>query len=186
MEDRADGSEASIRQAMQHAVSVYIAERRARVPHFVRVHFSLRGALRLYRKGIGADLYKVPLNLLWVWPRLLARLLSSIAMSVGLKGAAAVLNRFPAGFETAVQRELTWLVYTELLEVPFRDGRRESANDAFLEAILNQPEMTAFCRPYVAHVRERHDDPELRASLAQNFREFCHTRDAASDMPRIR
>ncbi|ETX08053.1 DUF6635 family protein [Candidatus Entotheonella palauensis] len=184
MEDAAEAevSEEIIRHAMQHAVSAYIAQRRARVPHFIRQHFSLRGALRLYRNGLGADLYKASFNLFWAWPRLLVRLLSSIAESIGLRGLAACLNRIPAGFETNVQRELTWLVYTELLEVPFQDGKRETQHDALLEEILNQPEMTALYRPYVEHLRERHGYSEFRAGLENNLREFYLTREAASDM----
>ncbi len=57
MEDAAERSEAIILQAMQDAVAVYIAQRRARMPHFTQAHVSFRGALRLYRKGMGADLY---------------------------------------------------------------------------------------------------------------------------------
>ncbi|ETX03392.1 MAG: hypothetical protein ETSY1_00210 [Candidatus Entotheonella factor] len=188
MEDAAEAqvdikvSEEIIRHAMQQAVSAYIAQRRARVPYFIRKHFSLRGVLRLYRNGLGADLFKASFNLFWAWPRLLARLLSSIAASIGLRGLAACLSRIPTGFETNVQRELTWLIYTELLEVPFQDGKREAQHDALLEEILNQPEMTPLYRPYVEQLRERHGYAEFRTGLENNLREFYLTREAASDM----
>ncbi len=105
-----------------------------------------------------------------------------MAIAVGLNKLASFLNRLPVGFETNVQRELTWLVYTELLEVPFQDGKRESQHDALLEEMLNQPEMMALYRPYVAHIRERYGYCEFRTVLEKNLRTFCFTREASSDM----
>ena len=182
MEGEAKGPEEIIRQAMQQAISAYIAKRRARVKPFVKHHFSLRGTLRLHRQGIGADVYKAPLNLLWAWPRLLSRLLSSVAILLGYQRLAAGFNRIPAGFETNVQREVAWLVYTELLEVPFRDGKRDSLKDALLEELINQPAITALYRPYVEPLWRRDGHPEFKTNLEKTLREFCLTRDAASDM----
>jgi hypothetical protein len=182
MEDEAEVPEEMIRHALRHAVSAYIAQRRERVPSFIRNHFSLRGALRLHRKGIGADLYKAPLNLFWAWPRLLSRLLSSVARARGLDRLASWLNQLTVGVETDVQRELTWLLYTDLLEIPCQDGKRESLKDALLEELLYQPEITALYRPYVQHIRERENHAEFKTSLEHTIREFCLTREAASDM----
>lgn len=182
MEGKAEVSEEVIRRAMQHAGAAYIAQRRARVPFFIRDHFSLQGARRLHRQGIGADLYKAPLNLFWAWPRLLVRLLSAVARSIGLNALASSLSRFPVGFETDVQRELTWLLCTELFEVPFQDGKRQSLKDALLEELLIQPEMTALYRPYVQRTWECEERPEFQMHLEATLREFCLTREAASDM----
>lgn len=44
-------------------------------------------------------------------------------------------------FDTAVGQEIEWLMTTELLELPFRQGDRESRKDALAETVLAAPEL---------------------------------------------
>ena len=103
-------------------------------------------------------------------------------MRIGLGRPASSLSRLPVGLETDVQRELIWLVYTELLELPFQDDTRESRKDALLEELLIQPEMTALYPASVQHLWEGEDCSDFKLNLEKTLGEFCLTREATSDM----
>ena len=92
-------------------------------------------------------------------------------MRMGLNRLALCLSRLPVGLETDVQRELTWLVYTELLELPFQDDKRDSLKDALLEELLIRPEMTAIYPASVQHLWEGEDRAEFKLNLEQTKRQ---------------
>jgi len=103
----------------------YLASRRECVDAFVDRHFSLTGALRLHRQAIGWDLLRVPANLLLSPVTLAVSVASRIAARLGLARTAAWLDRHRPFFVTAVAREVSWLVTTELLQLPCaQPGRR--------------------------------------------------------------
>ena len=100
---------------VRDAARRYLASRRDRVDAFVDRHFSLAGTLRLHRRTIGWDILRVPANLLLAPATFGFAGLGRIARLVGLAQVAAWLDRHRPTFETAMAREVFWLVTTELL-----------------------------------------------------------------------
>ena len=58
---------------------------------------------------------------------------------LGLARTAAWLNRYRPFCDTAVAREVSWLVTTELLQLPYAQPRRTYTVDALADAILSDP-----------------------------------------------
>lgn len=169
------------------AVARYMAERRRRLPDFVGRHFGLRGTLRTHRKALGWDLARAPANLLLAVPFVATRLAGG---AVGLAGrrsskARAVADRLstlPILLRTDVEREIEWLVYTELLELPIRQEWRESRVDALAEALLSDPRLTAVARAALGPVAGRLEDPEARGRLRDMLETYTGSRAAASEI----
>ena len=108
-----------------------------------------RSALQ-FRRDVAAasphdrrDLLRVPANLLLAPATFGLAVLGRIAARVGLAGAAAWLGRHRPAFETEMAREVSWLVTTELLQLPCVQPCRAHADDALLEMILADPRLSA-------------------------------------------
>ncbi len=168
--------------AVERAIGAYIESRKERVPHFVRKHFSFKGAVRLNRKAFGSDLYKVPLNVAWTIPYITLRASSSLMKRLGLEKFPSHVERLPVGFETKVQKEITWLTFTELLEIPYAQGNRKSEKDALLEAILNQPEISSLFIGDLSTIYTKSKDPRFHPALEKNLMEYSRSRTAASEL----
>ena len=54
---------------------------------------------------------------------------------------------------TVLQQELQWLLYTDLLELPYAHEGRASHRDALLEHILADPGITALCEAYLTNCK---------------------------------
>jgi hypothetical protein len=168
--------------AVERAIGAYIASRKEKVPHFVRKHFSFKGAVSLNRKAFGSDLYKVPLNVAWTIPYITLRASSSVMKKIGLEKFHSRVERLPVGFETKVQREINWLIFTELLEIPYVQGNRKSEKDALLEAILTQPEISSLFIGELSTIYSKSKDPSFRPALEKNLMEYSRSRTAASEL----
>jgi hypothetical protein len=168
--------------AVERAIGAYITLRKEMVPHFVRKHFSFRGAVRLNRKAFSSDLYKVPLNVAWTLPYITLRASSSVMRKMGLEKFPAHVERLPVGFETKVQREISWLIFTELLEIPYAQGPRRSEKDALFEAILIQPEISSLFIGELSAIYSKSKDPRFRPALEKNLMEYSRSRTAASEL----
>src|SRR5918992_1029005 len=59
----------------------------------------------------------------------------------------------------ALHRELQWLLYTELLELPYAQEGRASHRDALLEHILAEPRIAALCDEYLLTLHSVADRP---------------------------
>ncbi len=171
-----------IEQAVSKGIERYIDSRKAKVPEFVDHYFSLRGALKLHRKALGKDLYRAPLNILWSIPSLAVHGLADTLRQLGAEGTAKKLEKFPRGFETDIQREVKWLIYTELLELPYRDGEREARQDALLGEILSDPELAEICDHYLEIICHKVDTPGFKTALEHNLGQLALARTAASDL----
>jgi hypothetical protein len=119
----------------------YFESRRSRVDAFVDHHFSLAGSAAIHRKAVGWDMLKAPANIALGVPQLATKLAAAGAKAVGAERASAFLGSRNLMFDTAVGEEIEWLIITDLLELPFRQGERESRRDALTEAILSAPEL---------------------------------------------
>jgi hypothetical protein len=171
-----------IQPAVERGIDAYIAERRRQVPGFVERHFSFQGALSLHRKTFGRDFYRHPVNLLWGLPAVLAKGGAALLGKAGAKRAADWLNQVPPGLPTALEREIQWLLHTELLELPYVQGERASQRDALLETILAQPEIAGLCEDYLRQLGRHADDPEFRAALERTLLEYGKTRSGVSEL----
>jgi hypothetical protein len=171
-----------VTEAVNSGIDRYITSRKVKVPEFVDRHFSFKGALQLHRKAIGSDLIKAPFNLFWLVPLTISRIVSHLSEKVGQKQIAKILKRLPPGWETNVQKEINWLIYTELLELPYRQGNRESTKDALLEEILNDPALNEILTDYLDKIKQKSTDPNFRQTLEQNLQEYATSRIAVSEL----
>jgi len=103
--------------AYDAAIANYIRSRKEKVPPFVRKYFSFKGALGLNKHAFGADLYKVPLNVAWSVPFLGIKTSSALLKRLGMINIPRRIDNIPPGFETRVQKEINWLIFTDLLDL---------------------------------------------------------------------
>ena len=114
----------------------YFESRRLRVDAFIDHHLSLTGSLALHRGALGWDLLKASVNILLAVPNIGMQLSAVAARRLRAKPLAHFLASRQILLDTAVGREIEWLVITELLELPYRQGDRICHRDALAEAIL--------------------------------------------------
>jgi hypothetical protein len=175
-----------LHQTLQHAVDkgieAYITSRRARIPMFIHQHFSFRGALALHRKTFGRDVYKHPVNLVWGLPVALVTGAAALLAKAGAHRPAQWLHRMPRGMPTVLHKELQWLLYTELLELPCAQEGRASHRDALLEHILADPRIAALCDEYLTQLHSIADRPAFRVALERHLAEYGKTRGAVSEL----
>lgn len=171
-----------VTEAVNSGIDRYIASRKAKVPDFIERHFSFKGTLQLHRKALGSDLYKAPLNLFWLIPQTINKLTLYLLKKTGATRIASILKRLPSGWETDVQKEINWLIYTELLELPYQQDDRESTKDALLEEILSAPDLNALLAGYLERIRQKSTDPKFRQTLEHNLQEYATSRIAVSEL----
>lgn len=171
-----------VNAAVNSGIDRYIAARKAKVPAFVKRHFSFKGALQLHRKALGPDLYKAPLNIFWLLPATLGKTAAYLLEKAGVKKIAQLLKRMPSGWQTDMQKEINWLIYTELLELPYRQDDRVSTKDALLEEILREPELNALLAGYLDEISKKSTDPDFRRTLERNLQEYATSRTAVSEL----
>lgn len=171
-----------VEPAVDNAIEKYVAARRAKIPGFVEKYFSFKGALKLHKKALSSDLYKSPINIFWALPYTGLKATASLLSKAGNKKIPALFEKLPRGFETNVQKEVTWLIYTELLEIPYVQDKRSSEKDALLEEILNQPEIAAMFIEELSKINEKSKEPNFRKVLEKNLQEYSSSRTAASDL----
>jgi hypothetical protein len=159
----------------------YFAERRARVPGFVDAHFSLPGTVALHRAAVGWDILRAPLNLSLAVPQVAMHLGAAAAAKLGAARTAAVLRR-PIILQTAVARDIAWLVHTELLELPFRQKHRESTRDALAETILSEHAIQEAVTEAVLAIGRHGDDPHFRERLGAAIAQYSVSRAAAAEI----
>jgi len=176
------GLRQTLQHAVDHGIEAYITSRRARIPLFIAQHFSFRGALALHWKTFGRDFYRHPVNLVWGLPVALVHGAADLLAKAGAPRPAQWLHRIPRGIPTVLHQELQWLLYTELLELPYGQEGRVSHRDALLEAILAEPEIAALCDAYLTQLQNMADRPAFRAALERHLAEYGKTRGAVSEL----
>ena len=168
--------------AVNRAIEAYIRSRKEKVPDFSRKFFSGKGAFRLNKKAFGSDLYKAPINILWALPYFGAKASSALLKKLNLQKIPHHLESLPTGFETRVQKEINWYVFSELLELPFVQGERKSMKDALLTEIFNQPEISSLFISELSDIRSKSNNPKFRTALEENLIEYSKSRTAAADL----
>ena len=171
-----------VETAVSKAIQKYVDSRKDKIPGFVKRHFSVPGALALNRKAIGSDLYKAPLNVIWLPPYTVLKASSALLKKVGFQRISSRIENMPMGFTTDVQKEVTWLIFTELLEIPYVQGKRKSNKDTLLQIILDQPKISSFLATALSRIYSKSRDPEFRFALEKNLLEYSKSRTAAADL----
>jgi len=169
-------------RAVDDGIVRYIESRKAKVPVFVSKHFSMKGGLKLHKKALGKDLYRGPLNILWSVPSIIFKATSSLLRKCGEEKLSKKLDNIPRGFETDVQKEVNWLIYTELLEIPYNQDDRTSGNDALLSEILSDKAIADQLARYLSEIHDKSNNPSFRQTLKKNLEEYATSRTAASDL----
>jgi hypothetical protein len=172
----------TLQHAVEHGMEAYIMSRRANIPGFIDRHFSFRGALALHRKTFGRDVYKHPVNLLWGLPVALVQGAADLLDKAGATRTAQWLHRMPRGMPTVLHQELQWLLYTDLLELPYVQEDRVSHRDALMEHILAEPQIAALCDAYMTQLHSVAERPAFRAALERHLEEYGKTRGAVSEL----
>ena len=175
-------SEAEIHAAINDATRQYLAERRAMVTPFTVRHFSFKGAWRINRRALGKDLLRTPANVLWAVPQLLAQGGAALGRKLGLNTLARQFEHLPPGFKTDVEREVEWLIYSELLELPFVQNDRHCLRDALLEAILEQPAIREWLIPELQRLDQLAHQQNFRQRLEEYLTTYTASRTAAADL----
>lgn len=170
------------RAAVHDGVLRYIADRHARVAPFVDAHFSLSGTLRLHRAALGWDVARAPLNLVMAGPQVGLHATAAGARRLGAHRLAERLGRPRLVRQTAVAREIAWLLHTELLELPAHQGRRQASRDALAEAILADPALLATLQPMLAAIGAAGQDPVVRDRMQAAVSAYAETRHAAAEI----
>src|SRR3954469_6574584 len=160
----------------------YFESRRARVDGFVNQHFSLSGSLSMHRKAIGWDILKAPANIALAVPQIATKLAAAGAKAVGADQASAYLASRKLVFETEVANEIEWLIITDLLELPFRQGERVSFRDALADTIMMAPEVEERLSKALAQIGKHSDDPAFRERLEDTLETYAGTRAAAAEI----
>ena len=171
-----------VQKSVNKAIGSYINSRQQRIPEFVKTYFSFKGALKLHKKALSSDLYKGPLNIFWSLPNTGIKATSALLKKIGSKKIPYYLEKVPHGFETNVQKEVKWLIYTELLELPYFQKDRKSTKDALFAEILNQPDISDMFEEYFEEIKAKSKNPKFRAALEDNLMEYASSRTAAADL----
>jgi uncharacterized protein DUF6635 len=170
------------RQAVTDAASRYFQSRRERVDEFVNRHFSLAGSLVLHRQALGADIIKAPLNIVLAVPNFAVKAGASTARAVRVPRLAAYLDSRGILLETAVGREIEWLIMTELLELPYRQASRLAQKDALAQFILATPQIRTALSEAMKMIVRRAGDPQFREQLEGAISHYVDTRAAAAEI----
>ena len=171
-----------IERAFRAAARRYIDTRRTRIRYFSRRHFSFRGAIRMHRAALGGDLVRAPVNIALALPHMLKILAIGLFVRFGWGRAAERLRRLPTQLETAVSREIDWLMWTEFLELPYRIGERFSERDALADLLLAEPEIARAMAAAKALAAHHSDDAAFNARLMESMARYTGARIAAAEI----
>lgn len=169
------------RAVVRDAVHRYAESRRAQVEAFVDRHFSLHGSLRLHGHAVGWDMLRAPANLTLSAPYLATRIVATGSRTLRLTKTADWLDSRRLYLATDVSREIEWLIFTELFELPYQQGDRRFEHDALAEEVLSDPRIDAALESGLAGAGKRSHDPRFRQWLRESLTTYEGTRVSAAD-----
>ena len=165
------------------AVDRYLEATRARIVPFVDDHFSFSSAWALHRRALGRDLLRAPVNVMLVLPQVVVLpAAAALARRAGWSRGADWLGSRQLLRETDVAREVAWLVHTELLRLPYRQGRRESARDALAEEVFGDPRTEAADRCVLEELARRTSDAAFRQDVEDKLAAYKLSRSAVAEL----
>lgn len=178
-------SRAEAREILDQAIVRHFAKVRSRIPAFVDRHFGWRGAWRLNRRGLGRDLYRAPLNAALILPHTGLRLAAMALDRTGRNAQADWLRSRELFLRTDVAREIEWLIWTELLELPYRDGKRVSRADGLAREMLSDVRLANRLEAVHDAMRKHWNSDGYQARLAQALTAYSGNRAAAAEIANI-
>ena len=176
---------AEARAILDDAIARHFAKVRARIPAFVDRHFGWQGAWKLNRRGLGRDLYRAPLNAALIVPHTGLRLAAMLLDRRGHRDTAAWLRSRDLFLKTDVAREIEWLIWTELFELPYRDGTRENRYDGLAREILSDPRLANRLSAVHDAMRRHWNADGYRSRLEQALSSYSGNRAAAAEIANI-
>jgi hypothetical protein len=184
LEDGPDvqGQNIDIDRVVDDGIRRYFETRRAMVPGFIDRHFGVKGALALNRRALGLDLLRAPVNLALMVPVLIAMLSSATLRGLGAVGPANRLTAWQPFLETEVSREITWLLQSELLELPYRQGGRSYTRDVLAETIVADTRIRGTLQRVMASAIRRLGEREAKRRLALALETYTGARAAVADI----
>jgi hypothetical protein len=119
---------------------------------------------------------------LWSVPYPGLNLSAALLKRLGYAKMAELLAKLPVGLDTRVQKEIKWLIYTELLEIPFEQEGNKSTRDALLAEIINQQEISDLFSNELSKIYTGSKNPRFRPALESNLLQYARTRTAAAEL----
>jgi hypothetical protein len=171
----------TVERIVRDAIARYIAGCRARVEPFCVANYRLGASLRLHRNALGRDLVRAPANVALVVPNLVAQLGAVGLSRLGADGAARWLAGRKLFLDTDVGRELSWRLYTDLLQLPYADGARRSERDALAEAIVADGRLSPLL-DRLARLASRHAEAPVRRKLEAMIETYAGSRNATAEL----
>jgi hypothetical protein len=159
----------------------YFADRRSQVDAFVDRHFTLVGTLRLHHAAVGWDVLRAPANIALALPQFGLQLAGNAAARAGRLRLARALDRRIV-LKTAVAQRIEWLLWTELLELPFQQDERRSTRDVLAESILAEAEAHPRVAAALASIGRHAQDEEFRHRLSAALETYTGSRRAAAEI----
>jgi len=187
---------AAAQSLVDRGIDRYIAERRAKIPDFVKRYYSWRGAAHMHRHAMGWDLARAPVNVALAVPTLAGRLTGAALRfrtqeESGDKTSLRKrwgdrLAQTDLSFPTQVAKELEWALQNDLLELPCAmkvgNTHRERREDALAAAILADPDLDHMMAELLLAIGRHGDDPEFRDRLTEALVTYAGTRTAAGEI----
>ena len=171
-----------LKSVVDASVRRYVDERRREIRPFCQRHFSLAGTLRLHRLALGHDLWRAPANVLWALPYLLSRGTANVFAWCGWSSASERLRKLQPGMKTRVAREIEWLVYTELLQLPVRQEDRSAQRDRLLETILADERLAQWLIADLTTLHRLAREGKARQQLEDYLNRYTGSRTAAAEL----
>jgi len=173
---------AIVESAVAEGTKRYIKQCNQRIEPFITKHYSFSGALKIHSHALGLDVVRVPVNIIWSLINIILAILGLAAKAVGLKKISEKIKSIPPGIETDMDKQIKWLVITELLELPFTDGKRTSNKDALMDEILKDTKLKSFIDQELNELRCLHNQPEFKEKIDKKLAEYGATRTGSADL----
>lgn len=175
-------ADAIINEAVANGAIRYIHGCESRIDDFVRRHYSFRGALRIHAHAVGWDILRVPVNIFWSVANILLAVVGLLAGLVRLRKVQAWIKRVPPGLETDMDRQISWLVVTELLQLPHEHGGNRSERDALMEEIVKDSSLQRLLNEKLEAFERPSENPEFQRNLQAKLVEYAATRTGSADL----
>lgn len=177
-----DQINAVIRNAIENGARRYTRGCESRINDFVRRHYSFRGSLGIHAHAVGWDVVRVPINIIWSLVNIVLALVGILAGLARLKKLKAWINKIPPGLKTDMDRQISWLVVTELLQLPHEHQGRRCEQDGLMEEITKEPSLRLLLDKkldvFVALSKQPGFEKRLKAKLG----EYGATRTGSADL----
>ncbi|AZR41255.1 DUF6635 family protein [Marinobacter salarius] len=177
-----DQINAVIRNAIENGARRYIQGCESRVDDFVRWHYSFQGSLGIHAHAVGWDVIRVPINIIWSLVNIILAFVGMLAGLARLKKLRAWINQIPPGLETDMDRQISWLVVTELLQLPHEHGGKRSEHDALMEEIVKDPSLRLLLDKKLDAFVALSKQPDFEKRLKAKLGEYGATRTASADL----